>query len=55
MKRQILIGGSLEDAAKRVIDVWHRAKRGEKIKPQDNITFVSWSAFARMIKFKPPS
>ena len=52
MKKRVLIGGSLEDAAKRVIDVWHRAERGEKIKPQDNITFVSWSALARVMTDK---
>jgi predicted transcriptional regulator len=52
MKKKIIIGGTLEDAAKRVADVWHRAERGEKIKPQSTITFVTWAALMRVMTDK---
>ena len=46
MKKKVIVGGSLEDAAARVADAWRRAERGEKVETEDNITFVSWSALA---------
>ena len=46
MKKQVIVGGSLEDAARRVADAWRRAERGEVVTPEDNVTFVSWSALA---------
>ena len=49
MKKQILVGGSLRDAAQRVADVWHRAEQGEQVEPEDNVTFVSWSALASVM------
>jgi len=46
MKKQVLVGGTLKDAAARVAEVWRRAERGEAVETQDNVTFVSWSALA---------
>ena len=46
MKKKIIVGGSLEDAAARVADAWRRAERGEAVEAEDNITFVSWSGLA---------
>ncbi len=49
MSKTIYVGGSLEDAARRVADAWHRAERGEAVEPQDNVTFLSWSALASVM------
>jgi predicted transcriptional regulator len=46
MKKQVIVGGSLEDAARRVADVCRRAERGEAVEPEDNVTFVTWSGLA---------
>ncbi len=46
MQKKIIMGGTLEEAAARVADVWRRAERGEPVEAEDNITFVSWSALA---------
>ena len=46
MRKQVIVGGTLEDAAARVADAWRRAERGEPVEAQDNVTFVSWSALA---------
>ena len=51
-ERKIIVGGSLEEAAKRVADAWHRAERGETVEPEDNVTFVSWSALASVMSDK---
>lgn len=40
-KRTIYVGGTLEDAAKRVAEIWRKAARGEAVEPEDNVTFVS--------------
>jgi len=48
-KRTIIAGGSLEDAARRVADAWHRAERGEVREAEDNVTFVSWSGLASVM------
>lgn len=52
MKKQVIVGGSLQDAARRVSDAWHRAERGEAVETQDNVTFVSWSALASVMTEK---
>lgn len=52
MTRTVRVGGSLREAAARVIDVWHRAERGEPIEPQDNVTFLSWSSLASVMTDK---
>lgn len=46
MKKQVIVGGSLGEAAARVADAWRRAERGERVEVEDNVTFVSWSALA---------
>ena len=52
MKKQVIVGGTLRDAAKRVGDTWKAALRGETPEPQDNVTFVSWSALSSVMTDK---
>jgi predicted transcriptional regulator len=52
MKKKVYVGGSLRGAARRVVEAWHRAERGGKAVPQDNITFLSWSALASVMTDK---
>lgn len=52
MKRSIYVGGTLGDAAKRVSSAWKRAQRGGPVKPEDNVTFVSWTALAAVMTDK---
>lgn len=52
MSKSIIVGGSLLGAAKRVAEAWHRAERGEAVEPQDNVTFLSWSALASVMSDK---
>lgn len=49
MKKAVRIGGSLNQAARRVAAAWYRAERGEKVAPQDTVTFLTWSALASVI------
>ncbi len=51
-KRTIIVGGSLEEAAKRVAEAWHRAERGEMVEAEDNVTFTSWSMLASVMSDK---
>lgn len=51
-KRTLIVGGDLEQAARRVAKAWHRAERGETVEPEDNVTFVSWSALASVMSDK---
>ncbi|MDE1174157.1 MAG: hypothetical protein PW790_10895 [Parvibaculaceae bacterium] len=46
MKKQVFVGSTLQDAARRVADVWRRAERGEAVETQDNVIFTSWSALS---------
>ena len=46
MKKQVIVGGNLEEAAARIADAWRRAERGDPVEPEHNITFVTWSALA---------
>ena len=46
MKKQIIVGGTLRDAADRVADAWRRAERGETVEAEDTVTFLSWSELA---------
>ena len=46
IRKKAYVGGSLEEAAKRLVDAWHRAERGGKVAPRDNVTFVTWSALS---------
>jgi predicted transcriptional regulator len=52
MKRKIIIGGTLKEAGKRFIDVWHRAERGEKVAPESAITFVSFESLWKVMTDK---
>ena len=52
MKKQLLVGGSLREASKRVAAAWRSAERGEVVTPQDNVTFVSWAALASVMTEK---
>lgn len=49
MKKTITVGGSPQDAARHFTETWHRAESGEAVEPQDNITFVTWSALASVM------
>jgi predicted transcriptional regulator len=52
MRKQIIVGGNLADAAKRVADAWHRAERGEVFEPEGNVTFVSWAGLSAALTEK---
>lgn len=49
VRKKVQVGGSLQAAARRVVDTWHRAERGGRVVPQDNVTFLSWSALAAVM------
>ncbi len=51
-KRNIIVGGTLEDAARRVAEAWRRAQRDEAAEAEDNVTFVSWSGLASVMTDK---
>ena len=49
---KITVGGALEnDAARRFVDAWHRAERGELFRER-HLAFESWDAFARVLTGK---
>src|SRR5271157_168593 len=52
MKKQVIVGGTLGEAAARIADAWRRAERGERVEKEDNVTFVSWSALASQMTDK---
>lgn len=52
MKKQIVVGGTLRDAADRVASVWNDASKGTVAEPQDTITFTSWSALSAVMTDK---
>ncbi|MCW2249182.1 putative transcriptional regulator [Azospirillum fermentarium] len=49
MKKSIVVGGSLRDAAARVAEAWKRAERGEAVEPRDTVTFLTWSSLASVM------
>ena len=51
-KRTIIVGGGLEEAARRVAEAWRRDERGETVEPEENVTFTSWSALASVMSDK---
>jgi predicted transcriptional regulator len=51
-RRNIYVGSTLQDAAKRVAKKWKEVARGERVVSEDNITFVSWDAFASVMTGK---
>jgi predicted transcriptional regulator len=46
MKKKVIVGGTVEEAAARVADVWRRAERGERVETEDNVMLVFWSSLA---------
>lgn len=52
MKKQIIVGGSLRGAARRVSDAIHRVEEGETVEVHDSATFVTWSALASVMTDK---
>ena len=49
---KITVGGAIEeDAARRFVDAWHRAERGE-IFHERHLAFESWDALARVLTGK---
>ena len=49
---KITVGGAIEDdAARRFVDAWHRAERGERFRER-NLAFESWDALARILSGK---
>jgi predicted transcriptional regulator len=52
MKKQIFVGGSLQEAADRFSEAWHKAERGEDFEAEDNINFTSWAALSSVLTEK---
>jgi predicted transcriptional regulator len=49
---KITVGGNFEkDAARRFVDAWHRAERGESFRER-HLAFESWDALARVLTGK---
>jgi predicted transcriptional regulator len=49
---KITVGGAIEDeAARRFVDAWRRAKRGESFRER-HLAFESWDALARVLTGK---
>ena len=49
---KVTVGGSSEeDAARRFVDAWHRAERGESFRER-HLAFESWDALARVLTGK---
>ncbi len=49
---KITVGGAMEDeAARRFVDAWHRAERGETFRER-HLAFESWDALARVLTAK---
>jgi predicted transcriptional regulator len=49
---KITVGGAIEDdAARRFVDAWHRAERGESVRER-HLAFESWDALARVLTGK---
>lgn len=51
-KLKVNVGGSIEQqAARRFIDAWHRAERGERFQER-HLAFESWEALVRVLTAK---
>ena len=49
---KITVGGAIEDeAARRFVDAWHRAERGQDFRER-HLAFESWEALARVLTGK---
>jgi len=51
-KKNVFVGGTFDDAAKRFVNVFERASRGEKVEAQDNVAFASWAALSAVMTDK---
>jgi predicted transcriptional regulator len=45
---KVHVGGGFDAVAKRVVDAWRRAERGENVN-EDHLTFVSWETLAKVM------
>lgn len=52
IKKQVIVGGNFDDAAKRFIETFDRAARGEAVEAQDTVTFASWTALSAVMTDK---
>ncbi len=52
MKKRVVVGGTLEEAASRVARAWKGAAEGGGADGSDTTTFVSWSALASVMTDK---
>jgi len=49
---KVTVGGAMEkEAARRFVDAWHRAERGEKFRER-HLAFESWDSLARVLTGK---
>ena len=49
---KITVGGAMEkDAARRFVDAWHRAERGQRFRER-HLAFENWEALARVLTAK---
>jgi predicted transcriptional regulator len=52
IKKQVFVGSGFDEAAKRFVDTFDRAARGETVEAQDNVTFASWAALSAVMADK---
>lgn len=52
-KRKIIVGGSIEEAAKRVAEAWNRAERGETVEPELGAERAQRLCSFRAVSFPP--
>jgi len=51
-KIKVTVGGAFEnEAARRFVDAWHRAERGEKFRER-HLAYENWDALARVLTGK---
>ncbi|WP_395652195.1 hypothetical protein [Brevundimonas sp.] len=46
---RVHVGETLEDLGGRVIDVWNRAEAGERVTPEEHLSFDSFETLARIL------
>jgi predicted transcriptional regulator len=52
MSIKVTVGGTMEDeAARRFVDAWHRAERGESFQER-HLAFESWDVLSRVLTAK---
>jgi predicted transcriptional regulator len=50
--KQVIVGGTLKEAAARAAAAWKRAEQGEIFEAEDTVTFASWSALSAVMTDK---